>query len=121
MRDLPARRTCPSANSTGAVVMSRSFALSDAQLDGAKNCSSRPVGVSSSTESLSSYAWPGSCTEPFPTLTHTLPRASTTGAAPPIQTAPWLSPARSSTVKMAGLEPPSSTEITRPRYVAQSP
>src|ERR1035437_3109747 len=101
--------------------MSKSFALSEVHEDGAKYCSSLPVAVSSSTESLSSYAGPELCTDPLPTLTHTLPFASTTGAAPPIQIAPWLSPARLSTVKMAGLEPLSFTETTRPRYVAQSP
>src|SRR5580698_7405686 len=101
--------------------MSRSLALSDGQLVGAKYCSRRPVDVSSSTESLSSYGFVELYTDPLPTLTHTSPFASTTGAAPPIHTAPWLSPARLSTVKIAGLEPPSATEMTRPRYVAQSP
>ena len=54
MRDFPARITWPSGSSAGAVDMSRSWELSVAQVLGAKNCSSRRDGDSSSTESLSS-------------------------------------------------------------------
>ena len=41
MRDLPASSTWPLGSSTGPVDMSRSWALSEAQLRGAKYCSSR--------------------------------------------------------------------------------
>ncbi len=55
-------------------------------------------------------------TEPFPVVTQMLPVASTTGAAPPIHTAPWSWPAAASTVKISGVPPASGTAITRPRY-----
>ena len=57
MRDFPVSSTWPSDSSTGTVDISRSWRLSDAQVRGAKNCSSRRDGDSSSAESLSSYGW----------------------------------------------------------------
>ncbi len=53
--------------------------------------------------------------------THTLPWASTEGAAPPIHTAPWLSPAGEATSKVEGAEPSSGAETTHPLYGSQSP
>src|SRR6185437_3370246 len=115
MRDLPARTTWPSARSAGAIDMSRSRALLLGQFEGAKYCSRLRDGLSSSTESLLSYAWLAESTEPFPVLTQMLPCASTTGAAPPIQMAPWLSSGAASTVNVEADPPASGTEITRPR------
>ena len=71
---------------------SRSLALSDGHESGAKYCSSDMAGLSSSTESLSSYEPLLDFTDPLPTETQTLPFESTTGDAPPIHIAPWLSP-----------------------------
>ena len=57
MPDFPTSRTSPSDSSAGDVEpRSRSLALSDAHESGAKYCSSDISGLSSSTESLSSYA-----------------------------------------------------------------
>ena len=95
--------------------MSRSPALFCRHVVGAKYCKQRSDDESSSAESLSSYAWPAERTEPFPTLTQMLPLLSTAGAAPPIQIAPWLSPAAASTVKYVGVPPASPTATTLPR------
>ena len=50
----------------------------------------------------------------LPVATQTSPWASMTGAAPPIHTAPWLSPGWSATTNVDGAEPSSGAEITRP-------
>ncbi len=72
------------------------------------------MGESSSTESLWSYEAPGEVTEPLPASTQMFPLASTTGAAPPIQMAPWLWPAPESTAKSSAAPPASGTETTHP-------
>ena len=71
--------------------------FSEAHDDGAKYCRSARAGENSSTASLWSYAAPGEVTEPLPDSTQMFPPESTIGAAPPIQMAPWLSPAPEST------------------------
>ena len=50
----------------------------------------------------------------LPVATQTLPWASMEGAAPPIHTAPWLSPGWLATVYTDGAEPSSGAETTRP-------
>src|SRR5664280_2834831 len=109
MPDLPARSTWPSVSSVGAIDMSRSSALFLGHVVGAKYCKSCREDESSSAESLSSNGWPAEWTEPFPALTQMSPLLSTAGAAPPIQIAPWLSPAAASTVKHVGVPPASLT------------
>ena len=54
MRDFPASTTSPSESTAGAMVMSRSLALFDGHVVGAKYCNSRSEDESSSAESLSS-------------------------------------------------------------------
>ena len=64
---------------------SKSVALSVCQVLGAKYCVRAKAGDSCRTESLKSY---GVDDDPFPVVTQMLPAASTSGAAPPIHTAP---------------------------------
>src|SRR5215472_7408840 len=113
MRDFPDTTTWPSGSNAGALDRSKSRALSDGHDEGAKNWTRESAGESSRTESLSSYAWLDDVTEPLPTETQMLPAASITGAAPPIHTAPWLSPGPESTPKLAGVPPASGMAITQ--------
>ncbi len=53
-------------------------------------------------------------TDPLPAVTQMFPLWSMTGAAPPIQTAPWSSPGAPSTAKSSGVPPVSATETTHP-------
>ena len=54
---------------------------------GAKSCFRPSAEDSSITESLPSY---GVDDDPLPVAAQMSPEASTSGAAPPIQTAPWV-------------------------------
>ena len=112
MPSLPTWNTSPLGSSTGAAEpRSWSVSLSDFQVTGVKLSSSDIVGLSLRTLSELSGVDPVAA---LPVETHTLPWASMTGAAPPIHTAPWLSPGRSATVKVEGVEPSSGAETTSP-------
>ena len=85
---MPTCSTVPFESSAGAVdPRSWSCEFMKDQLLGAKYCVRARPGDSCRTESLKSY---GVDDDPFPVATQMLPAPSTSGAAPPIHTAPSL-------------------------------
>ena len=99
MRDLPASTTWPSGSRAGAVDMSRSCALLRGPDRRCEVLLERQRRRELEHRVAVVVGLADEYTEPLPASTQMLPLASTTGAAPPIQMAPWLSPAAESTVK----------------------